>query len=122
MTNMMGVAQALISIFAEDDDRPRSVLRGQTQITFVLKPQLYLFAVSDWGEPEYVVSSFSIPLQVTADCSQLRMHLEYIYLQILSVVTATQISRAFQRRSNFDLSRLLEGKLDARSPSADIRL
>lgn len=58
MTNMMGVAQALISIFAEDDDRPRSVLRGQTQITFVLKPQLYLFAVSDWGEPEYVVSSF----------------------------------------------------------------
>ncbi|RSH76512.1 Vacuolar fusion protein mon1, partial [Apiotrichum porosum] len=56
-------------------------------------PSLYLFAVSDWGEPEYV----------------LRMHLEYIYLQILSVVTATQISRAFQRRSNFDLSRLLEG-------------
>lgn len=54
---MMGVVQSLISIFAEDDDRPRSIIRGQTQITFVLKPQLYLFAVSDWGEPEYVVST-----------------------------------------------------------------
>jgi hypothetical protein len=37
------------------------------------------------------------------------MHLEYINLQILSVVTAVQLARVFQRRSNFDLSRLLEG-------------
>lgn len=40
---------------------------------------------------------------------QLRGHLEYIYLQIISVVSSTQLSRAFQRRSNFDLSRLIEG-------------
>jgi len=53
---MMGVAQALISIFAQDDDRPRTILRGRTRTTFVLKPPLYLFAVSDWGEPDYVVS------------------------------------------------------------------
>lgn len=94
LTNMMGVVQALISIFAEDDDRLRSIVKGNTRITFLLKPELYLFAVSDWGEPEHVM----------------RMHLEYINLQILSVVTATQLTRAFQRRSNFDLSRLLEGR------------
>lgn len=37
------------------------------------------------------------------------MHLEYMNLQILSVVSAAQLQRAFQRRSNFDPSRLLEG-------------
>lgn len=52
----MGVAQALISIFAEDEDRLRSITRGKYRITFVLKAPLYLFCVSDWGEPEHVVS------------------------------------------------------------------
>lgn len=41
--------------------------------------------------------------------TQLRTHLEYIHLQILSVVSSTQLARAFARRSNFDPSRLLEG-------------
>lgn len=41
---------------------------------------------------------------------QLRQHLEYIHLQILSVVSSTQLQKVFQRRSNFDLSRLLDGK------------
>ncbi|TXT10597.1 hypothetical protein VHUM_02102 [Vanrija humicola] len=93
LSEMMGIAQALISILAEDDDRLRSITRGRTRITFTLKAPLYLFAVSDWGEPEHVM----------------RMHLEYINLQILSIVTQSQLQRAFARRSNFDLSRLLEG-------------
>jgi hypothetical protein len=42
---------------------------------------------------------------------QIRNHLDYIHLHILSVVTSTQLSRAFQRRSNFDLTRLLEGEV-----------
>ncbi|KLT45241.1 DUF254-domain-containing protein [Cutaneotrichosporon oleaginosum] len=93
LTNLMGVVQALVSIFAEDDDKLRSVVRGRTRIAFLIKPEMYLFAVSDWGEPEHV----------------LRMQLEYINLQILSVVSAAQLARAFARRSNFDLSRLLVG-------------
>lgn len=52
----MGVAQALISIFAEEDDKLRSIIRGKERIAFVLKSPLYLFCVSDWGEPEHVVS------------------------------------------------------------------
>lgn len=93
LTNLMGVVQALVSIFAEDDDKLRSVVKGRTRIAFLIKPEMYLFAVSDWGEPEHV----------------LRMQLEYINLQILSVVSAAQLARAFQRRANFDLSRLLVG-------------
>jgi len=54
----MGVAQALISIFAEDDDKLRSIIRNGQRIAFVLKAPLYLFCVSDWGEPEHVVCSF----------------------------------------------------------------
>ena len=38
------------------------------------------------------------------------MHLEYLHLQILSVLTATQLRRIFERRTNFDLRRLLEGE------------
>lgn len=89
----MGVVQALVSIFAEDDDKLRSVVKGRTRIAFLIKPEMYLFAVSDWGEPEHV----------------LRMQLEYINLQILSVVSASQLARVFARRANFDLSRLLVG-------------
>lgn len=40
---------------------------------------------------------------------QLRMQLEYINLQIMSVVTGAQIARVFQRRSNFDLAPLIAG-------------
>jgi len=40
---------------------------------------------------------------------QLRLHLEYLHLHILSVVTASQLQRIFKQSSNFDLRRLLEG-------------
>jgi hypothetical protein len=40
---------------------------------------------------------------------QTRSHLEYLHLQILSVVTVTQLRRIFERRTNFDLGRLLGG-------------
>ena len=46
-------------------------------------------------------------------CSRLRRktrsHLEYLHLQVLSVVTITQLRRIFERRTNFDLGRLLGG-------------
>ena len=38
-----------------------------------------------------------------------RSHLEYLHLQVLSVVTVTQLRRIFERRTNFDLGRLLGG-------------
>jgi hypothetical protein len=64
ITNLMGVAQALISIFAEDEDKLRSIVRGRHRIAFVLKAPLYLFCVSDWGEPEHVVSFSNLQVKL----------------------------------------------------------
>ena len=47
--------QALVSIFADDDDRLRYLNAGQLHIAFLLRSPLYLVTVSDWGEPESVV-------------------------------------------------------------------
>ena len=40
------------------------------------------------------------------------MHLEHLHLQVLSIVTEVQLKKVFQRQSNFDLRRLLEGQSD----------
>jgi hypothetical protein len=85
--------QALISIFIDDGDRLKCINAGRTRITFLLRSPLYYACVSSWGEPESVT----------------RSHLEYLHLQILSVVSAAQLKRIFERRGNFDLRRLLNG-------------
>jgi len=48
---------------------------------------------------------------------QLRVHLDYLYLQVLSVVTHAQLEAIFARRSNFDLRRMLEGTLTCPFPN-----
>jgi hypothetical protein len=55
-TNMMGVIQALISIYAESGDKLRSIKRGRHKIVFLLRSPVYLFGTSDWKEPDFVVS------------------------------------------------------------------
>ncbi|KAG7544234.1 hypothetical protein FFLO_03347 [Filobasidium floriforme] len=92
-TNMMGVIQALISIYAESEDKLRSIKRGRHKIVFLLRSPVYLFGTSDWGEPDFV----------------LRTHLELLHLQLLSIVTEVQLKKVFARQSNFNLRRLLEG-------------
>jgi FUZ/MON1/HPS1 family protein len=49
--------------------------------------------------------------------SKTRSHLEYLYLQVLSIVTVSQLRRIFERRTNFDLGRLLGGGHDFYPPS-----
>ncbi|KAH9850115.1 trafficking protein Mon1-domain-containing protein [Lenzites betulinus] len=92
-TSMIGVIQALVSIFLDDGDKLRCINAGSTRIVFLLRPPLYYVCVSAWGEPESVT----------------RYHLEYLHLQILSVVSAEQLRRMFEQRRNFDLRRLLGG-------------
>ena len=87
---------------------------GATKIAFLLKAPLYLVCVSDWNEPESVVSCCLVAgsiarAELTVSSSQLRSHLDYLYLQVLSVVTLTQLTNIFSKRSNFDLRRLMEG-------------
>ncbi|KAJ7486037.1 vacuolar fusion protein MON1 [Mycena galericulata] len=93
MTSTIGIMQALISVFIDDGDKIRCINAGSTRITFALRPPLYYACVSSWGEPESVA----------------RAHLDYLHLQILSIVTAAQLRRVFERRTNFDLRRLLNG-------------
>ncbi|KAI0725621.1 trafficking protein Mon1-domain-containing protein [Fomitopsis betulina] len=93
LTSAMGIMQALVSVFLDDGDKIRCINAGKTRITFLLRPPLYHVCVSSWGEPESVT----------------RFHLEYLHLQILSVVSAEQLRRRFERRPNFDLRRLLSG-------------
>ncbi|BGP20036.1 hypothetical protein JCM10213_000582 [Rhodosporidiobolus nylandii] len=91
---LVGVMQAIVSIFADEGDKIRYVHAGSTRIAFLLKPPLYLVVVSNgWGEPESV----------------LRSHLEHLHLQLLSVVTLSQLQALFARRSNADLRQVISG-------------
>ncbi|CAG8624128.1 27123_t:CDS:10 [Dentiscutata erythropus] len=81
ISSYMGVIQAIVSFFADADDTIRS-----------LGP-LYLVAVSRTNESEM----------------QLRDQLNYLYNQIVSVLTSTQLTKIFEQRVNFDLRRLLGG-------------
>ncbi|KAG1772371.1 DUF254-domain-containing protein [Suillus occidentalis] len=93
LSSIMGIVQALLSVFLDDGDKLRCINAGRLRITFLLRSPLYYVCASTWGEPESVT----------------RSHLEYLHLQILSIVTASQLRRIFERRTNFDLRRLLDG-------------
>ncbi|THV03869.1 DUF254-domain-containing protein [Dendrothele bispora CBS 962.96] len=93
MTSTIGIMQALISVFIDDGDKLRCINAGKTRMTFLQRTPLYYVCVSSWGEPESVT----------------RSHLEYLHLQVLSIVTAAQLRKIFERRTNFDLRRLLNG-------------
>ncbi|GAA6021944.1 hypothetical protein JCM10207_002611 [Rhodosporidiobolus poonsookiae] len=93
-TGLVGVMQALVSIFASEGDKIRFITTGATRIAFLLKAPLYLVVVSNgWGEPESI----------------LRTHLSHLHLLVQSVVTLAQLQAMFARRSNADLRRVLEG-------------
>ncbi|THH12205.1 hypothetical protein EW146_g7782 [Bondarzewia mesenterica] len=93
LASTIGIMQALISVFLDDNDKLRYINAGKTRINFLIRSPLYYACVSSWGEPESVT----------------RSHLEYLHLQLLSVVSAAQLRRMFERRNNFDLGRLLNG-------------
>ncbi|KAF8551678.1 DUF254-domain-containing protein [Imleria badia] len=93
LSSTMGIIQALVSVFIDDGDKLRCINAGPLTITFLLRSPIYYVCASTWGEPESVT----------------RYHLEYLHLQILSIVTASQLRRIFERRTNFDLRRLLNG-------------
>ena len=113
LSSTMGIIQALISVFIDDGDKLRCINAGPLTITFLLQSPIYYVCASTWGEPESVVSTTprfcGVMVSDRADQSKTRSHLEYLHLQILSIVTASQLRRIFERRTNFDLRRLLNG-------------
>ncbi|KAK7056936.1 Vacuolar fusion protein mon1 [Paramarasmius palmivorus] len=112
LTATIGIMQALISVFIDNGDKLRSINAGKARIVFLQRSPLYYVGVSSWGEPESVVRVDFItgPYVLTYLCKEkTRSHLEYLHLQILSIVTAAQLRRIFERRTNFDLRRMLSG-------------
>ena len=63
---------------------------------------------------QWSVLSFLFVVSFSHLRSKTRSHLEYLHLQVLSVVTVTQLRRIFERRTNFDLGRLLGGTHERR--------
>ncbi|EZA53641.1 vacuolar fusion protein MON1 homolog A [Ooceraea biroi] len=93
LVTVMGVMQALVSFVQAGSDMIRSVHAGDTNFVFVVKGPLILVAVSKTLE--------SVP--------QLTLQLTYVYNQIISVLTQSQLNRVYDQRRNFDLRRLLSG-------------
>jgi hypothetical protein len=69
VASTIGVMQALISVFLDDNDKIRCINAGKTRITFLLRSPLYFACASSWGEPESVVS-LSSPLYPAWSSSQ----------------------------------------------------
>ncbi|KAJ2962842.1 hypothetical protein NQZ79_g2090 [Umbelopsis isabellina] len=94
-SSLMGVIQAIVSFFQDDNDSPRCMNAGHHKFVFQLKGPLYLVAVAKTGESE----------------THLRDQLLYLHSQILSVLTSQQLTKIFEQRINFDLRRLLSDSL-----------
>lgn len=56
LSSTMSLVQALMSIFIDEGDKLRCINAGRMRITFLQRSPLYLVCVSNWGEPESVVS------------------------------------------------------------------
>ncbi|RKO93202.1 trafficking protein Mon1-domain-containing protein, partial [Blyttiomyces helicus] len=93
LSTYMGIVQALISFFSSDDDSLRSIHAGAHKFVFAMKGPLYLLTISSTGESE----------------AQLRDQMNYMYSQILFILTSAQLTRIFETRVNYDLRNLLTG-------------
>lgn len=80
MASTIGVMQALISVFLDDNDKLRCINAGRTRITVLLRPPLYFACVSSWGEPESVQDAFTLRISPSSNS-------EYCH----SVTTATNL-------------------------------
>lgn len=94
LVTLFGVMQALVSVTQDmDDDSIEAIYFGSRTLVFSVKGPIILVAVSSTREP----------------LSFLNKQLSYVYSQIVSVLTLSQVTRIFEERRNYDLRRLLTG-------------
>lgn len=94
LASLMAVMQATVSFVQDMGDNLRAVRTGQgTNIVFLNKRPLILVAVSHTAESP----------------TQLFVQLTYLYHQMLSVLTLTQLSRIFEQRKGYDLRKMIAG-------------
>lgn len=70
LTSTIGIMQALLSVFLDDNDKLRCINAGNTRINFLVRSPLYYACVSSWGEPESVEDALAsgIPSSPTSQC------------------------------------------------------
>ena len=93
LVTLMGVMQALVSVIQDGKDTLRCIVAGKHKFVFMIREHVILVASANTHET----------------IQQITLQLTYIYNQVLSVLTYTQLARIFKERHNYDLRRLLTG-------------
>ncbi|XP_070594960.1 vacuolar fusion protein MON1 homolog A [Erythrolamprus reginae] len=93
LSTTMGVMMALVSFVEAGKNAIRSIHADGYKVVFVRKSPLVLVAVAQTRQSE----------------QEIAQELLYIYYQIVSLLTLTQLKRIFQQKQNYDLRRLLAG-------------
>lgn len=93
LATLMGVMQALVSFVQVGKNTIRCIMAGSHKFVFLVRGHVILVAVAYTQE----------------SVTQLVLQLSYVYNQILSVLTYTQLARIMEQRRNYDLRRLLAG-------------
>ncbi|XP_007444925.1 vacuolar fusion protein MON1 homolog A isoform X1 [Python bivittatus] len=93
LSSTMGVMMALVSFVEAEKNAIRSIHADGYKVVFVRKSPLVLVAVAQTRQSE----------------QEIAQELLYIYYQIVSLLTLTQLNHIFQQKQNYDLRRLLAG-------------
>ncbi|XP_066154719.1 vacuolar fusion protein MON1 homolog [Euwallacea fornicatus] len=83
----------MLGLFRYSRDSIKSIHAGDTTYVFLSKKPLILVAVSKTGE----------------NVSQLILQLNYVFNQIVSMLTLQKITKTYEERPNYDLRRMLRG-------------
>ncbi|KAM9813570.1 vacuolar fusion protein MON1 homolog A [Neosynchiropus ocellatus] len=93
LSSTMGVMMALVSFVEAEKNIIRSIHADGCKVVFLTRSPLVLVGVSRTCQSE----------------KELLRELQYIYYQIVSLLTLTQLNHIFQHKQNYDLRRLLAG-------------
>jgi len=88
---LFGVMCSLVSFMTQNDDMPRVVLAGNHKIVFLIRGPIYLISVSRTLEPT----------------AHLARQLQFVYTQLVSILTRKGLEHVFKRKHGFDLRNLL---------------
>ncbi|XP_028854340.1 vacuolar fusion protein MON1 homolog A [Denticeps clupeoides] len=93
LSSTMGVMMALVSFVEAEKNIIRSIQGDGYRVVFLRKSPLVLVGVSRTSQSD----------------RELTRELLYVYYQIVSLLTLTQLNHVFQHKQNYDLRRLLAG-------------
>ncbi|XP_072287341.1 vacuolar fusion protein MON1 homolog B-like isoform X2 [Pyxicephalus adspersus] len=93
LSSTMGVMMALVSFVQSGNNSIRSIHSENQKVVFLQQGPLVLVSVSRSRQSD----------------EQLRRELQYVYYQIISMLTQASVARIFEKKKNYDLRRLLAG-------------